>query len=627
MPYMPIRRSQLVAPFGVGALHVTPSGISLITAGLDHWYDNSDGSDLDDKWEFVCKEWRLEKALGVSEFRVPPDYRASRGVQGELNRRIQVPALRFPTTHFCSFCHTLEEQNLTVRERTIFCKACQSVNRRNKLFQVQIVTMCQDGHIGEFPWREWAHKSTSPSCTEPMKLRSGTGGQQGDQIIRCGCGESRTLGNVWLEEEDGSTRLSNDLLDENQGTFLCKGTRPWIGDLTGTGCDQHIRAAFRSDSNLYFPKVASSVYIPRSTVDVPSELLDTLDLPHFSVIITLSKELLNSGKLTEIEIAEKLKQANNPQLIDFTDAQIVGAIKYLAAEESQDHEENINEDEDSFRHEEYKVLREVRDEHELKIVRPNIDDYEEPLNKCFDRITLIHKLRETRVLTGFGRVNPPGADDPRSSQDFMFKNPPVGNDRWLPASIVYGEGIYLELSEHMIETWETHSKVTQRIQPLLHHYQSVNAQKFLSGINLSPRFLLVHTFSHLLINQLVFECGYSSSSLRERLYISETPGKEMASLLIYTASGDSDGTMGGLVRMGKPGNLEGVINTAIQNAKWCSADPVCTELAQQGPDGCNLSACHSCALVPETSCEQFNRFLDRSMVVSGLLNKGRGYFS
>jgi hypothetical protein len=104
----------------------------------------------------------------------------------------------------------------------------------------------------------------------------------------------------------------------------------------------------------------------------------------------------------------------------------------------------------------------------------------------------------------------------------------------------------------------------------------------------------------------------------------------MAGLLIYTAAGDAEGTMGGLVRMGKPGNLEPVIERGIQNAGWCSADPVCMELGElggQGPDSCNLAACHNCALAPETSCEEFNRFLDRALVIGTLQKPELGFFS
>ena len=58
---------------------------------------------------------------------------------------------------------------------------------------------------------------------------------------------------------------------------------------------------------------------------------------------------------------------------------------------------------------------------------------------------------------------------------------------------------------------------------------------------------MLHTLSHLLISQLSFECGYSVASLSERLYCSnKEDNKEMSGIFIYTANGDSEGTLGGL---------------------------------------------------------------------------------
>lgn len=145
----------------------------------------------------------------------------------------------------------------------------------------------------------------------------------------------------------------------------------------------------------------------------------------------------------------------------------------------------------------------------------------------------------------------------------------------------------------------------------------------------TPRFLLLHTLAHILINQLTFECGYSSASLRERLYVSEDQNHPMSGVLIYTAAGDSEGTLGGLVRMGRPGNLEPVLERTLASAEWCSSDPVCMELGEaggQGPDSCNLAACHNCSLVPETSCESFNRFLDRWTLVGSPEDASPGFF-
>lgn len=139
---------------------------------------------------------------------------------------------------------------------------------------------------------------------------------------------------------------------------------------------------------------------------------------------------------------------------------------------------------------------------------------------------------------------------------------------------------------------------------------------------------MIHTFAHLLMNQLSFECGYGSSSIRERLYC-ERCGEslQMKGVLIYTASGDAEGSLGGLVRQGEPGRLEDTIVSAIENARWCSSDPICIQSEGQGPDSCNLAACHNCALLPETCCEMGNRLLDRGLVVGTLDNAEIGFFN
>ncbi|GLJ62691.1 hypothetical protein GCM10017576_28220 [Microbacterium barkeri] len=147
--------------------------------------------------------------------------------------------------------------------------------------------------------------------------------------------------------------------------------------------------------------------------------------------------------------------------------------------------------------------------------------------------------------------------------------------------------------------------------------------------DISPRLVMLHTFAHVLINELVFSCGYSSASLRERLSVSHAPGKEMAAVLIYTAAGDSEGTMGGLVRMARPENLLPVVRSAITDTRWCSTDPVCMDAGEkgQGVNSCNGSACHGCALLPETSCEEYNQFLDRALLIGSFVKPNLGYFS
>src|SRR5207253_2219646 len=119
--------------------------------------------------------------------------------------------------------------------------------------------------------------------------------------------------------------------------------------------------------------------------------------------------------------------------------------------------------------------------------------------------------------------------------------------------LVHGEGIYVGLIEDDLREWESRKAVSDRLEVLNRNYIDAQTQRQLSARTLLPRFVLLHTLAHVLMNQFTFECGYSSASLRERLYVSAYAAAPMAGLLIYTAAGDAEGTLGGLVRMGKPG--------------------------------------------------------------------------
>ncbi len=199
---------------------------------------------------------------------------------------------------------------------------------------------------------------------------------------------------------------------------------------------------------------------------------------------------------------------------------------------------------------------------------------------------------------------------------------------------MFGEGIYLELSEERITQWQQSNSEwldarldDQFVNRLNDVFQTLPP---LSGANRiwASRYLLVHTLAHILINQFVFECGYSTASLRERLYISADSTAPMAGILIYTAAGDSEGTLGGLVRLGRPERLGDVVRRALSRASWCSADPVCSEnLGGQGSRLANLAACHACTLLPETSCETVNQGLDRGMLVGTPDDRERGWMS
>lgn len=631
MSQAPVRRAHLVSPFGTGALLVAPDGTSMVAAGLDHWYEREgEGRDTQnvDIDEYRIEEWRLERRLGVDHFRLPPDSRRPRRGRQIPNVNLDVPFLRFPRWHFCWRCKRLAQLPLTTTGRRK-CEHCLRNDKTSFLAQVPFVAMCDAGHLQDFPWREWVHRSASPPCTGSLSLIATGGATLANQMVMCECGQRRTLSQIVEASADGSrTHLSTTLEPGSDSEFLCGGVSPQHGTTNGTGCPRPLRGSLRSASNLYFGVVRSAIYLPRTGVGVPPELLAIVQHPDLIDIVLI---LHDAGR--EVP-PERLRRSRRKELEPYTDDEIARAIELAIAAQDDfppegDPEAGDEEAEWSFRMAEATVLRNDVDAAELTVRSGVPAAYSGDAAEVFSRIQLVERLRETRVLSGFNRVFPE-QDVPRENRMAqLWEEVPHPNDAWLPGYCVFGEGLYLELDETRLRDWESRPSVIQQAAKLQGLYADIQAQRHLAERELTPRYLLTHTLAHVLMNQLTFECGYSSAALRERLYVSAEPGEEIAAVLIYTAAGDAEGTMGGLVRMGNPGYLEHVLDTAIQQARWCAADPVCMEIGStsgQGPDSCNLAACHSCALVPETACEEFNRFLDRGVLVGTIDDPALGFF-
>lgn len=451
-------------------------------------------------------------------------------------------------------------------------------------------------------------------------------------------------------------------------------------------CGEPLFALLKSAANLYFPSVVSSIYIP--DVDdnaLPQEVLDLLDdrdmkadlrrcarrnrvnglvseldaedvLKEFHPESTVlpevlaaaaNKHLLAGVLLDDWRISrffeQRIKTAQDGQLpLDAVEARVkdlnwhidpvflLGQIRtHIAGSASVDKsvETDAEMEEASYRQQEYRVFsRDLQvgyPKTDLDIRGADLTKYGSLSRGAFVRIALLHKLRETRAFEGFSRIYSTGLTS--NEQRALFMGEPK---HWLPAIVVRGEGIFLQFSEARLQEWMSHhgADLDGRLSLMKRNLDALATRRHQELRPITPRFVLLHTFAHLLINQLVHDCGYGSASLRERIY-SADGDSPMAGILIYTAAGDSEGTMGGLVRMGQSDRLEEVIRRALEKARWCSTDPVCIESKGQGPDNCNLAACHSCALLPETSCEEQNRLLDRGVVIGTIEKPGLGFFT
>jgi hypothetical protein len=627
----PLRRAQAITPFGVGSLVVNKDGVSLIICGLDNWFkpEEREAQEKDlDQDEFRIEEWRLSARLGVKDFRLPPDYRSSFfgfGNSDEKNQQLTIPVLRFPQWHVCqrNSCGRMGKLPLE-RRRSAICKEINGGECKGRMVQVPLVSICLHGHLRDFPWAEWVHRSHSPLCRGVLSMhQKGTGGLGGIEI-RCdgdGCDSRRTLADVTLLYKDGTTYLSKSLQPRGN-PFTCKGSSPWLGACDEVDCGNHLLGSLRSSSNIYYSDTRSSIYLPRHGDHAPSALVKLLAEQPLNSLIGL----LKAANLP-LEPAA-LRQQHRELLEDYTDEMIKSAVKLIEGFPVPPQDDEINNDDEiTFRREEFAVLRNGSDQADLRVTVQDLKKYDPSLAKYFNRIALVETLRETRAFCGFTRIFSETDVSLQDKRKQLWKSSSARD--WLPAYVVKGEGVFLELSEGEISKWETDA-IRDAVTALQNRYQQAAQRRHLRNLKVTPRLVLLHTLSHLLMRQLTFDCGYSTASLRERLYVSDDKDNPMAGLLIYTAAGDSEGTMGGLVRMGEPGYLEPVFNNAIESARWCSSDPICLEIgttAGQGPDNCNLAACHSCALLPETACEQFNRFLDRSMLTGTPDGRIKGYFS
>jgi hypothetical protein len=638
-----VRRAQLIAPFGPGALMVLRNGVSVITAGLDHWFctnADSNGDSVDPK-EYKLTEWRLQRELKVDYFMQPPDSRRPQqhSTVRIKNANLTVPMLRFPTWNVCRFCNRMHNVQLS-HAGHVFCPECLVTKKKSlRMSQVRFIAVCDDGHIQDFPWREWVHRSATPDCLGALKFESRGGSSLNAIRISCtACKRERGLGGIMQETAAGSM-LSNSLEaaegERASSPYLCRGMKPWLGADTGCTCSRPLLGALRSATNVHFGEIQSAIYLPAKlmvgTHSPAAAAITILRDPEFSPLMTFAKASMTP-------LANLLPVVrSNPLLAKFTDADLEAALAGVLglAPPAPALDVGIRKVEaddrwTAFRRVEFNVLRRPQSDRDLSVIGADLTKLTSTdLRGLLAAVNLVEKVKETRVFTGFSRLAAGGGpSEEQKMADLRITLPPEGQ-RWLPAYTVFGEGLFLVLNEERLAKWEERKDVQARVKDLNGRMATVLAVRRQPPEEVTPRLVLVHTLSHLLINRLVYECGYSSASLRERLFVSSADEGPMAGVLIYTASGDSEGSLGGLVRMGRPENLERVLLKALSDARWCSNDPICMESARagQGPESLNLAACHSCGLLPETSCERFNRLLDRGVVVGSFENPLLGFFS
>ncbi|HPP77529.1 DUF1998 domain-containing protein [Methanospirillum sp.] len=602
-----IRRSHVTmmsGPGGIVDFRADGGPVSAIVAGLEDW-DETSGEGGSGSGQIIREE-RLEKKLSVKHFKQPP-------VTGESyysKNTTFLKAYRFPDWLQCPKCQRIARSEKWADENYkayLFCPECSGRSLKEKVFVVPVrfVLACKKGHLDDFPWDEFlTHKEECQHNNGFLLLKSEKTGISG-LILSCPeCGTSRSLDGLFTRK----------MISDNG--IKCTGRRPWLNSYDDNKCDKKPRVLQRGASNLYFPLVKSAISIPPFTDQFKVILGE-----HWDKIAnkTSYEEMLRYIRYIWDDSDFISKREEIGLNIDDFHKEFVKKLERINNSLESENEES------DIKHGEYKQFispvshqGEENSEFETKKV-----DVPADLKKYFSSIVRVIRLREVRALYGFTRITPPVEDE------IIFVPLSRQKKRWLPAIEVKGEGIFIDFDKSRLAQWETNPDLQKRALKVdkawkeeFYNMHQLSATPF----NVTPRFLLIHSFSHALMRRLSLECGYSSAALRERLYVSEGDDG-MSGVLVYTSTTDSDGSLGGLQRLAEPHRIQGSIISAINDMEWCSSDPLCIHGMISLQESHSPASCHSCLFASETSCEHYNRFLDRATLVGLPDSSISGFFT
>lgn len=580
------RSSQLISPYGPGSI-IEIGDESLVLADPSCWPKNT------------LKEIKLErltKEAGVCALKKPPTVS---GGYSKVKKSNSLMTVRFPEWVFCSRCRKMKQCSTETSCNADGVPVCDNLKCNKKvLVPMRFVAACEHGHLQDVPWIWWAHKNANSGICEHPDLYFCVDANRGsglDALKVCcknpDCNEYNTL---------------NDLLQTNILGNVCGDRQPWEypKKKEERHCSSIPQVLQRGASNVYYP-------IVRSALDIPYESKSSGNAVYQKI-----KDCDDFTDLINAIAANKEKRIRNyaediAEEYDLTVKQVLEAAK---SEEQESRQFKIPDDEE-LRLAEWHILSSpIVEQTNTPNFKVRTANWETKLTFGFERILtrvlLLDKLREVRAFCGFERIKP--------GENSVVPNTAMnGRASWLPATEVFGEGIFLQFQQDQIDAWV--KNLSQDFSSRLKDFEMRQSRANSNYLPLpTPKFLLLHTLSHLLIRQLSFESGYSSGSLRERIYAKG----DQAGILIYTADGDSEGSLGGLVQQGEAERLFPALIAALETAHWCSNDPVCSEMEAQGVMGLNKAACHSCSLISETSCEHNNLLLDRKLLIGDVNNQG-----
>ncbi|MCX2922136.1 DUF1998 domain-containing protein [Streptomyces sp. NEAU-W12] len=597
-----LRPSQLLHTYGIGAVTDLPN-LSTMVMGLDSW---------DPVRATVLTEDRLlaavRRRLGgqVAALRTPPHLPENPADPYGDWTRTGVPVGLFPRWLRCSRerCNQLApasgglfqlRPNPYRPEKTKYVHVnCGGAGKgQPTALPARFLVACPTGHMDDFPWVYFVHRGASDCEGNTLSLtESGTTGEAANVFVRCTCGVP--------------PRSMADALGQagERNLPACRGHHPHLGTFAPGGCPEQTRTMVLGATNSWFASQLRVFSIPRA-----EEPLTQAVREHWSLLSPLAAVPADAAKML------LPTQACWPELEQYGADAVWAAVtrEARAAAEDQGEEEEefdlITPEWRAFTHPRDRSLPDFTTVRERRVPDGTSD--------WLDSVVLVHRLREVSALTGFTRIEAPEwlpEDDGRTRQVApLSRNPST----WVPCAELRGEGVFLALKERRVAEWERQPAVRAREEVLKTAHRDWCLARRVEPRWPGIRYVLLHTLAHVLIRQFALECGYGASGIAERIYARSGPDP-MSGILLYTAAPDSEGTLGGLVSLGRGDRLGPAIAQALEEARLCSSDPMCAEHDPRVHARLHGAACHACLFAAETSCERGNHYLDRALLVETL---------
>ncbi len=610
--YPELRQSQLLSTFGPGAMVDLPER-SVVISGLSFWRGDKQLISEPRLRDKVCEKFKIQNIKFLS----PPQQ------NNDPNAPLSaIDAFVFPKWFLGQVEYTFVRKGKEYRTRPFFTwntvkGGAKFDGKKVSVVPVRFVQACTHGHLSDLDWRSFCHNDYQTSCKGQLWLdEAGSGNDFDDIYVRCECGKARQLAQAKRKD---STALG-----------ICQGHRPWLGDRqfpcysTTTDDDGQIVTTDKHEYNRLLIRSASNAYF--------SQTLSVISLPDTDTHLNKVLDRFYERELKEEENIEDLKRTLKKSRYD--------ELKKFPVEkvwqEIEQRKQGVKSDSKNIKPVELEALLAAPETPNQSNVEMEFDAQTQFLSSTspwfpfLDRLVLVHRLREVIALLGFtrfeatlpnieGELDDLGINVQRADIDF--------EQQWLPAIENKGEGFFINVRKDKIEAWVNQPAVKARGIELENGYH-----KWLDSRNI-PRnkakfpglpYIMLHSLSHLLITAVSLECGYAASAIKERIYAHHTIGY---GILLYTGTSGSEGTLGGLVEVGR--NIEHHLSKALELGRLCSNDPVCSQHRPTNNEEeryLHGAACHGCLLIAETSCEHRNEFLDRALVVGTVEGLGAQFF-